>query len=173
MSVYFEGNGFIDGGQVQNANVSTCNIITSVITTSTIDMLSINGEYQHITNVKDPIQPQDAATKKYVDDLVALSKTIILIGTTGSSIVTNKETGSFNININPLNNIGPSAIFNVTKNDKLRLPHIVRLSAAPGFTGSQISPYVMLKIDWPVNSSIISVSKTGTLFDGQYAVKII
>ena len=58
MSVYFEGNAYIDGGTVTNVDVQNVAITAS----------SINMNYQSITNVKDPFGLQDAATKNYVDN---------------------------------------------------------------------------------------------------------
>lgn len=172
-SVYFEGNAFIDGGHIQNVNISTCNISNSAITTTSIDMLSSSGQLQHITNVKDPIQPQDAATKKYVDAKGLILEQIILINTAETSVSVNNDIGSFIVTITPFDSIGPSSIFNITKNDKTKQPHIVRISASPGLTGNVNNPYVMLNVSWAPNTTVIKISKTGNLFNGNYTVKVI
>jgi hypothetical protein len=155
MSVYFEGNAYIDSGTVVNTTISNCSI-----TTSSLDMNLAN-----ITSVKDPILQQDAATKQYVDDLGIVIKTISLTSTTTTQIF-DYNMGSFVITITNLVNNGPSGVFNVTKNNSTKEAHIVRTVAAVG-NGTDTS----LKITWPPNSGIL-LSKTGNDYDGSYKVKL-
>jgi hypothetical protein len=160
MSVFFEGNAYIDGGQIQNVNVTLSSIGNCAITTSSLDM-----NMKNITNVKDPINPQDAATKKYVDDLDIVISNVTLIGTSGN-LVSNYQKGSYIITIK--NDIlgGPSGVFHVTKNEAHKLPHIARTVATPGE-----STNITLMISWPPNSGIM-LRKTGSSFDGNYRVKV-
>lgn len=160
MSVYFEANGFIDGGQVQNVNVTSCTIGNSSINTSSLDMNMAN-----ITSVKDPINNQDAATKKYVDNLEIILKSISLIGTSYTEIFTNVK-GSYIVTISNEILNGPSAIFHITKSETTRNAHIVRTVATPGYMSN-----VFLELYWPPNSTIL-LKKTGTQYDGSYKVKI-
>lgn len=165
MSVCLEGNVFIDGGQVQNIIVTTSSIGNSNITTSSVDMLDSFGNYQNITNVLDPIRPQDAATKQYVDDLGIVISTIVLNSTT-NTLISNSNKGSFIITITNLVLNGPSGIFHVTKNESTNNAHIVRTTASPGY-----STNVFLNITWPPNSGIL-LNKTGPNYDGSYRIKI-
>lgn len=160
MSVYFEANAFIDGGQVQNLNITSCTIGNSSINTSSLDMNMAN-----ITSVKDPINNQDAATKKYVDNLEIILKSITLTGTSYTEISTNIK-GSYIITISNEILNGPSAIFHVTKSETTRNAHIVRTVASPGYMSS-----VFLELSWNPNSTIL-LKKTGNQYDGSYKVKI-
>lgn len=160
MSVYFEANGFIDGGQVQNVNITSCSIGNSIITTSSLDM-----NMENITSVKDPINNQDAATKKYVDNLEIILRNFTLIGTSTTEISTNQK-GSFVVTVSNQILNGPTAIFHVTKSEAVRNAHIVRTAASPGYMSN-----VFLEILWPPNSSLL-LKKTGNQFDGTYKVKI-
>jgi hypothetical protein len=160
MSVYFEANGFIDGGQMQNVNVTSCSIGNCNITTSTLDM-----NMNNITSVNDPILNQDAATKKYVDALEIIISSVTLSGTSYSQISANVK-GSYVITISNQILNGPSAIFHVTKSESSFNAHIARTVAAPGYNSN-----IFLELLWAPNSTIM-MRKTGTQYDGSYKVKI-
>lgn len=163
MSVFFEGNAFIDGGQLQNANVTLCTVSNCAITTSSLDMA-----LQNITSVKDPIQPQDAATKKFVDDLGIVIKKFRLEGIdftdTGSS-----EFGTYIISVKPEDPNGPTAIFNVSKMSPSSPAHIVRTVATPGLAPPDDRAMLLLK--WDPNENIM-IRKTHSTFNGIYIIKI-
>ena len=161
MSVYFEGPALIDGGKVTNVVATNNSISSSVITTSTIDM-----NLENITNVKDPINLQDAATKNYVDNNGIVISDITLSSTTPTLISTSLS-GSYVINFKNLILNGPSAVFNITKNDATRIGICNRISAAPGAFSN-----ITLFITWPINSGIY-LNKNGSSFDGGYRIKII
>lgn len=160
MSVYFEANGFLDGGQIQNVNITSCSIGNCKITTSSLDM-----NMNNITSVKDPINNQDAATKKYVDNLEIVLKSVTLTGTSFTEILGNLK-GSYVVTISNEILNGPSAIFHITKNESTRNPHIVRTVAVPGYNSS-----TFLELSWPINSSLL-LRKTGSQYNGSYKVKI-
>ena len=165
MSVCLEGNVFIDGGQVQNIVVTSSTIGNCLISKSSLDMLSSTGNLQNITNVADPINPQDSATKKYVDNLGIVISNVNLTSTSTTTI-SNYSKGSYVITIS--NNVlnGPSGIFHVTKSESSQKAHIVRTVAAPGYTSN-----VFLNVTWPTNSGIL-LNKTGNNYDGSYLIKI-
>lgn len=165
MSVSFEGNVFIDGGQAQNINVTSCTIGNSIINRSTLDMLSAGGVLQNITSVANPVQPQDAATKQYVDNLDIVISNVTLTGT-NTTTISNYVKGSYIITISNLVLNGPSGVFHVTKSESAQQGHVVRTVAAPG-----LSTNVFLRVTWPQNSGIL-LSKTGANYNGSYRVKV-
>jgi len=160
MSVYFEGNAYIDGGQIQNTLILSSSIGNSAITTSSLDMNMAN-----ITSVKDPINPQDAATKAYVDALEVSFATVLLTGT-ADTLISNNQKGSYVVSVNNIIVNGPSGIFHITKSEAAREAHIVRTVASPGYMTANT-----LRVTWPPNSGIY-LRKTGSGFDGSYRVKI-
>ena len=165
MSVCLEGNVFIDGGQGQNINIVTSTIGNCNISKSSIDMLNSAGSLQNITNVADPINRQDAATKQYVDNLdIVISNTTLT--NTNTITISNYLKGSYIITISNIVYNGPSGIFHVTKSESTQQAHIVRTVASPGLGSS-----VFLNITWPQNSGIL-LNKTGTSYNGNYRVKV-
>lgn len=165
MSFFFEGNGYFDKSYIINSTVQNTLVIGSNIWSTSIDMSTTSGNLQNIINVKDPINLQDAATKKYVDDLGIIIKNIDLTNI-NKTLIYDQLIGSFVITIT--NNIlgGPSAIFHVTKNLSTNKAHIVRTVSAPG-GGS----FTFLELSWQPNEGIY-LNKTNNSFNGSYKVKI-
>ena len=155
----------MDTSILTNSSVSNNIITTSQIRACTIDMLSTSGNYQNITNAATPIQPNDVAIKSYVDSLGISIANYTLSNTLGSLISTNLS-GSFVITVKNLVLNGPSAVFNVTKNEQGICGNVARPAAAPG-TGTRVT----LDISWPSNSGIL-LFKNGPQYDGSYRVKI-
>ncbi len=154
-SVYFEGNAYIDPAYITNST-----IVNSSISTSFIDM-----NLENITSVKDPILPQDAATKQYVDNLVGFFKTtdVNLSGTSGS-FVFSPTRGSFVVKVSNLVTNGPSALFNISKSEHPKDGQVHRINASPGNSSD-----TTLLVDWSANSGIY-LRKTSDLYDGSYNV---
>ena len=159
-SVFFEGNAYIDGGQIQNAVLMNNSIGNCVITTSSLDMNAAN-----ITSVKDPVNMQDAATKKYVDDLEIGFTTVSLTGT-NTSTVFDRQKGSYVLTVTNVTVNGPTGVFHVSKSETSRWAHIIRTAACPGYMSN-----TTLMVSWPPNSGIL-LHKTGADFNGTYKVKI-
>jgi hypothetical protein len=158
MAVYFEGNAYIDECDIRNADISNC-----TITTSTIDM-----NLQNITNVLNPVLPQDAATKDYVDSHVSgvVTTNVNLTGTTGS-LVFSITKGSYLVKVTNLVTNGPSGLFNITKSESNRMAQVNRLAASAGESSDNT-----LLIDWGVSSNIY-LRKNRDTYDGTYSVVLI
>ena len=165
MSVCLEGNVFIDGGQAQNINITTSTIGNSNISKCSLDMRNSAGSLQNITSVANPINPQDAATKLYVDNLDIVISNVTLSGT-NTTTISNYVKGSYVITISNLVLNGPSGIFHVTKSESSQNAHIVRTVATPGYITN-----VFLNVTWPQNSGIL-LNKNGPNYNGSYRVKI-
>jgi hypothetical protein len=158
MSVYFEGNAFIDGGKVQNSSV-----LFADIQNSTVDM-----DMKNITSVADPVEPQDAATKQYVDDLGVRISNVTLIDDNYTPISTFQK-GSFVITVTNLVDFAPTATFYVSKSHQTRHAHIVRHTCAPGIENGTV---VVLEIKWEPNQGL-ALRKTSSPFNGLYQIKIV
>lgn len=161
MSVFFEGNAFIDGGKVEDTQ-----IVASTIRLSSIDM-----NLENITSVKDPIQPQDAATKKYVDesiDFLGVVQKSLLLSSTNYTLITDIHLkGSYSITVNPVDGVnGPSATFFLSKGRQNQYPHIVRHTCSPGENTREL-----LELKWDPNSGIY-IRKTGNGHNGFYNIKL-
>jgi hypothetical protein len=165
MSVFFEGNGFFDGSNLLGSTVSNTVISAGSIQACTINMLDTLGNFTPITNLQDPVNNQDAATKFYVDRLGTVFN--ISLTNTNYNILSPNVKGSYMITISNQVLNGPSAIFNITKNESNKQPHIVRITASPGQ-----STNTFLEISWPPNSGIL-LRKTNQYFDGSYLIKLI
>ena len=160
----FEGNIYGQYCYITNSTLPNNIITNSSINTSSLDMLSSTGQYQNITNAKDPINRQDVATKNYIDALGIVITDITLTGTAGSAI-SNNYTGSFVITVTNLVTHGPSAIFNITKNNINECGNIARTVACPG-----ADIVTILDMSWPINSPPL-LFKTGVNYDGSYLCK--
>jgi len=162
---FYEGTGFFDKSILNNSTIGNANISDSRIVTSSINMLSSSGNYQIITNHDYPVNPHDVAIKAYVDQ-IGLNISTCTLNSNIRSIISNQLYGSFVITITNQVLNGPSAIFNVTKNDPSRCGQSNRQVATPGHSSN-----ITLFIEWPPNSGIL-LYKNGTLYDGSYLVKI-
>lgn len=155
------GNFYLDC----NAKIMNSTVNTSKITASSIDM---NGAI--ITNTGTPTQPTDSANKAYVDNALGIVASsaiqITLSGTNYSTIITSTS-GSVMLVIKNIIAGGPSATFNISKNDSSVTGNPLRLTSSAG-----IGTFEKLMIKWD-SGGPLQLQKTGINYDGIYNVKII
>lgn len=116
---------------------------------------------------KPPEIPTDVATKNYVDD--TMNKCMqqkfggIIVTLTGLdfSIVGDFRNGSYIISISPQSQIGPSAIFAISKSSQSNGANIACLSSTPGPMNE------VLNLSWDPNFPLM-LKKNGTASDGKY-----
>lgn len=156
----FDGNGNFEDSLIITSSIGSCIISNCTIGTSILDMNN-----KPITSVLDPVFPQEASTKAYVDSLQIVFNTITLTGTS-SSLISPIISGCVDIKVKNLILNGPSAIFSIIKNEPNTDVLVQRLNLAPG-----ISDNCSLKITWPISSGIY-LNKTLGSYDGSYKIKM-
>lgn len=162
---FFTGNASFQGHQM----------VQMLIKNSSIHSTALDMNLRPITSVKNPVHPQDAATRWYVDSkLDEFSTTlenpysgylVTLSGTEPTDIV-NLRTGSYMVAITPQNDGFPTALFAISKSSVYSEGHIVKLTGVSGtYTPEQ------LELIWPPGN-ILQLKKTGPGFDGDYIVDL-
>lgn len=150
------GSLYLDCGSLVNKSTIT----NSSIYTSTINM---NGGV--ITNLGVPVNLTDSVNKQYVDDLVSGVNTIyITLTNTVYTTVSSFTSGTATLDVKNVVSGGPSATFNISKNDQTRFANPTRLTSQAGNTTNE-----KLEIDWSPNGPL-RIKKTGTNYDGQYKI---
>ncbi len=155
--VFVKANLHVKGNLVEKVQ-----FIDSNIQRCTLDMNAKN-----ITSVKDPILPQDAATKNYVDK--EQSKNFqyytVTLTDTNLSVIVNLEPGSYIVTVNSNVFEGPTSNFFISKARVSGQSSINRISSAPGLSGEQ------LELNWGPNAAL-KVYKTNTGSNGTYTVRV-
>ena len=160
---YFSGNASLIGKSVRKV----------LVTNSTINTSELDMNLKNITSVKDPIAPQDAATRRYVDhtvDRVAqdmenfFTGFIVELKGVDFTTVAHIKPGSYLVTITPLVDGFPTASFAISKASTYSAGNVMRMTAGPGmYTPEQ------LDLQWPVEG-VLMLRKTGVGYDGEYLV---
>ncbi len=123
---------------------------------------------RRITSVGDPLDNQDASTKRYCDTNSDAVIPKFLVNLSGTTLATaySMLTGTFTIKVMGQTLTSPCAVFSVSKSTSSSHPQVNRVSASPGAVGP-----TNLVLDWPVGGNIL-VGKTTASYDGTYLVSI-
>lgn len=143
---------------------SNSTIKNGAIICSTVDMCG-----NVITSHGTPIAPTDVPNKAYVDAATASgipTINISLAGTAWTQILI-FQSGTFNISVKNMVTNGPSATFDIAKNEATRQPAITRNISCAGLTTEE-----RLEIRW-VPSTGIELRKNKVGYDGTYQIKYI
>jgi hypothetical protein len=137
------------------------------IVKSIIDMGS-----QDLINLRDPINPQDAVTKSYVDNLVTpptqFSMVTFNLTDTNTTEIDTSLMGIKTIVIEPVTDTdGPIAIFSVVKNNEFINANVERLISSAG-----INTLERLDLTWGASSGILAY-KTDNGYNGDYKATFI
>jgi hypothetical protein len=145
-------------------------VTNSVIGSSMLDMNS-----QPITSVADPIHPQDAATRYYVDSSIQrieselqslFSRLSVELKGTEFSNVANIRPGSYIVTVIPYEDGYPTASFSISKASAFSTGHVMRMTAGLGLETPE-----QLEIQWPQGGNLM-LRKTGPGYDGSYFVDL-
>lgn len=165
------------------------------IDTTQIDMG--NPDY-NITNLHDPINAQDAATKQYIDRMIAnlsnavQSQYVILNGLDPTTIEMFPSRGSFTVWVSGTMVNGPSAAFTVTRSKSDEITQqaveftsgVIDILNQSGGVGSTDKAFIRLLLTWQtktdqttgVTTSQLLLSKISDnvadnhLYDGKYEI---
>ena len=160
---FFTGNADFRGERIRQMLLTQCSINSTAI-----DM-----NFHPITSVRNPVQPQDAATRWYVDSRIdEFSSTLdnpyagYLVTLSGmeSTDIANLRPGSYMVTVTPMKDGYPTALFAVSKSSIYSEGHIFKVTGVSGtYTPEQ------LELLWPPGN-VLKLRKTGPGFDGEYVV---
>jgi hypothetical protein len=162
---YFSGNITARGNMAKRMVVTSSNIINS-----TLDM-----NMKTITGVQDPVEPQDAATRFYVDTTVQKVEdefqsffsgiVVSLIGVDFAEIGHIKP-GSYVVTVTPYHDGFPTATFSISKASEYSVGHVMRITAQAGIYTPE-----SLELMWP-QGGVLKMRKNGPGYDGDYLVDL-
>ncbi len=146
-----------------------------LITNSAINSTALDMNLRPITSVQNPVHPQDAATRWYVDTVIDnFSSTLenpysgykVTLQDTDPTDIANLRIGSYFITVTPLKDGYPTASFGISKNSIYSEGHITKITGVSG-------PYTteQLELLWPPGN-VLQLRKTGPGFDGDYIVDL-
>ncbi len=160
---FFTGNASFQGHQM----------VQMLIKNSSIHSTALDMNLRPITSVKNPIHPQDAATRWYVDSKIdefsntlenPYSGYLVTLSGTEPTDITNLRTGSYMVTVTPQKDGYPTALFAISKGSVYSEGHIFKVTGVSGeYTPEQ------LELIWPPGN-VLQLKKTGPGFDGEYIV---